>query len=71
MLPPTPLTLTLTTLHLLFTAAAAYTLDPPTTANPDTIPDCTYWHVAEATDTCDSISASYYITLAQFTTYVR
>lgn len=50
---------------------AAYIVDPPSTAAPDTIVDCTYWQVATDTDTCANISAYWGLTVAQFTTYVR
>ena len=57
-------------LALLPLLGLAYLVDPPSTAAPDTIEDCTYWHVANETDTCPSISESSYITEAQFTNYV-
>jgi len=50
--------------------AAQYTVDPPTTAAPDTIQDCTWWRVAAENDTCASISQSFYLTLDQFEAYV-
>lgn len=50
--------------------AAQYTVEPPTTAAPDTIRDCTYWQVAAENDTCASIAQYNYITLEQFETYV-
>lgn len=50
--------------------AAQYTVDPPTTAAPDTIQDCTYWQVAAENDTCVSIAQRSYLTLEQFETYV-
>ncbi|KAM0809653.1 hypothetical protein AB5N19_09999 [Seiridium cardinale] len=49
--------------------SAQYLVDPPTTAAPDTIQDCTYWDVASSNDTCTSISENWGITLAQFYTY--
>lgn len=56
---------------LLALGAAQYQVDPPTTAAPDTIKDCTWWQVASSTDTCLSISENSFITLEQFYTYVR
>ena len=50
--------------------AAQYSVDPPSTAAPDTIRDCTYWQVAADNDTCSSISAYWGIALEQFETYV-
>ncbi|KAK6857297.1 hypothetical protein PG990_010859 [Apiospora arundinis] len=49
--------------------AAQFQEAPPTTAAPDTIRDCTYWQVAAAEDTCDSIAAYWGITLDQFKAY--
>lgn len=46
-----------------------FTEPPPTTADPDTIKDCTWWHVAASGDTCESVSARYRITTAQLTSY--
>ncbi|KAH8645715.1 hypothetical protein BX600DRAFT_477875 [Xylariales sp. PMI_506] len=49
--------------------AAQYLVDPPTTAAPDTIQDCTYWQVASAADTCISISDFWGLSLEQLYTY--
>ncbi|KAL7811323.1 hypothetical protein V8C26DRAFT_437473 [Trichoderma gracile] len=49
--------------------AAAYTVDPPTTAPKDTIQDCTAWDVAQSTDTCQSIADWGFITLDQLYAY--
>ncbi|KAK8071506.1 hypothetical protein PG997_011709 [Apiospora hydei] len=49
--------------------AAQFPVDPPTTAAPDTIRDCTYWQVAVENDTCASISEYWGITLEQFEAY--
>lgn len=57
-------------LALLPALGAAYQVDPPSTAAPDTIQDCTYWQVAASDDTCASISAWWGITLEQFNAYV-
>jgi hypothetical protein len=55
--------------------AAQYLVEPPTTAAPDTIKDCTYWQVASANDTCESIIEEWGATLGwtaeQFYVYVR
>ncbi|KAL1796842.1 hypothetical protein ACET3X_005382 [Alternaria dauci] len=47
----------------------AYETEAPTTASPDTISDCTWWHVATETDTCATISEYWGITEAQLKTY--
>lgn len=62
-----PLAIILCTAGLL---AAAYTVDPPTTAPGDTIQDCTAWDVAQSTDTCNSIADYGFITLDQLYAYV-
>ncbi|KAG9187678.1 hypothetical protein G6011_05549 [Alternaria panax] len=49
--------------------AATYEVEPPTTASPDTIVDCTYWHVAAENDTCASISTEEWVTEAQLSAY--
>jgi hypothetical protein len=56
-------------LVLLPLLSGAYLVDPPTTASPDTISDCSWWQVATETDTCASISKDWGITQAQLTTY--
>ncbi|KAF1922869.1 uncharacterized protein M421DRAFT_426488 [Didymella exigua CBS 183.55] len=48
---------------------AAYAVDPPSTAAPDTIADCTYWHIAAETETCSGITEYWGLTEAQFATY--
>ena len=58
-------------LALLPLLIGAYETDPPTTASPDTISDCTWWQVATETDTCAGISEYWDITEVQFKTYVR
>lgn len=50
--------------------AAAYTVDPPTTAPSDTIQDCTSWDVVSSSDTCQSIADFGFITLDQLYAYV-
>lgn len=37
---------------------------PPTTADPNTLPECSWWHVAGAGDTCEDLSATWGITVA-------
>jgi len=58
-------------LGLLPLLSAAYLEEPPTTAAPDTVADCSWWHVAAETDTCASISEYWGLTDAQLTAYVR
>lgn len=50
--------------------AAAYTVEPPSTAAPDTLEDCTLWQVAADSDTCASIEEYWFITDLQFMNYV-
>jgi hypothetical protein len=54
----------------LFCLGAAQYAPPPTSADPSTIKDCTWWFVAGASDTCDGITAAYGITQAQLLSYV-
>ncbi|KAH7362759.1 LysM domain-containing protein [Plectosphaerella cucumerina] len=49
--------------------AAQFTVEPPTTAPPDTLKDCTNWHVAAAGDTCADVAAQNFITEAQLYRY--
>ncbi|KAL0940482.1 LysM domain-containing protein [Colletotrichum truncatum] len=49
--------------------AAQFTEPPPSTADPSTIKDCTWWFVAGASDTCDRVTATYGITQAQLVRY--
>ena len=42
---------------------------PPTTADPNTLPECSWWHVAGAGDTCEQLSAAWGVTIATFTTW--
>ncbi|TPX16953.1 uncharacterized protein E0L32_003515 [Thyridium curvatum] len=44
--------------------AQSYIVDPPTTAPSDTTPDCTYWHVGAAGDTCEAIATDNFIQLS-------
>lgn len=44
---------------------------PPTTADPKTILDCTYWHVAGTGDTCASIAGLTSLSVHIFQNYVR
>lgn len=50
---------------------AAYPVEPPSTAAPDTIADCTFWQVATESDTCTSIAEYWGLTEAQIVAYVR
>jgi hypothetical protein len=49
---------------------SGYLVDPPTTAPNDTISDCSYWAVATASDTCQSIADQNSLTLTQLYQYV-
>ena len=60
----------LASISLLSGFAVSYTVDPPTTADPGTIQDCTNWAIATSSDTCQSLADYYLITLSQFDTYV-
>ena len=51
-------------------AQAQWIEPPPTTADPNTIKDCTWWHEASATDTCDSVAALYGLSEEQLIAYV-
>jgi hypothetical protein len=55
---------------ILIPITSAYIVDPPTTASPDTIEDCTSWHDVTAEDTCTSIAESWGLTEVQFFAYV-
>lgn len=44
----------------------AYLEEPPTEAAPDTIQDCSWWHVAESGDSCSNIATANGLTLAEF-----
>lgn len=52
-------------------ALAQFYEPPPTTADPNTIRDCTWWHVAAAGDTCAGIAAEMGLPVSDFQTYVR
>lgn len=47
-----------------------FTVPPDTTADPNTIKTCTWWHVAESSDSCASIASLYGITSEQFARWV-
>ncbi|KAK8043699.1 hypothetical protein PG993_006129 [Apiospora rasikravindrae] len=49
--------------------AAEFVEPPPTTADPSTIQDCTWWFVAGTSDTCDQVLATYGLTRAQLDRY--
>ncbi|GKT54691.1 lysM domain-containing protein [Colletotrichum tofieldiae] len=55
--------------QLLAFGAAQFTEPPPSTADPSTITDCTWWFIAGATDTCDGVTAQYGLTKAQLVRY--
>lgn len=50
----------------------ADSVPPPTGApvDPNTIQDCTYWIVAQSSDTCSSVASDNWITVAQLVSYV-
>ncbi|RMZ72427.1 domain-containing [Pyrenophora seminiperda CCB06] len=50
-------------------SAAAYLEPPPSTAAPDTVSDCSNWHVVASGDTCDSIAKDWYISTDTFKSY--
>jgi hypothetical protein len=54
----------------LFWLGAAQFDPPPTSTDPSTIKDCSWWFVAEASDTCDGIAAAYGVPKAQLVSYV-
>ncbi|KAH8647869.1 hypothetical protein BX600DRAFT_518279 [Xylariales sp. PMI_506] len=56
----------LTLLGLHASSIAAYLMNPPTTADPNTVPDCSYWVVAEVRESCASIAAAWSISLSDF-----
>jgi hypothetical protein len=51
-------------------AVSQFLVDPPTTADPNTIQDCTLWHIAASGDTCPSVSSASFITPEQLIAYV-
>ncbi|KAL2757502.1 carbohydrate-binding module family 50 protein [Sodiomyces alcalophilus JCM 7366] len=51
-------------------AVAQWLTDPPSIADPNTPADCSWWHIAASSDTCESISLNHHISEAQFQSYV-
>ncbi|KAF4919633.1 LysM domain-containing protein [Colletotrichum viniferum] len=49
--------------------AQSWDVAPPSTADPNTPSDCTWWHVAESSETCDTIATSYGLEVSDFTSY--
>ncbi|KAJ5008114.1 LysM domain-containing protein [Colletotrichum sp. SAR 10_66] len=49
--------------------AQSWDVEPPSTADPNTPSDCTWWHVAESSETCDAIATSYGLEVSDFTSY--
>ncbi|KAI0838519.1 carbohydrate-binding module family 50 protein [Hypoxylon sp. FL0890] len=45
---------------------SAYLQDPPTTADPNTVSDCSWWIVATSTDTCAAIAGANGISVSDF-----
>jgi hypothetical protein len=64
-------TSTVAVLAVLISLVPAYIIEPPTTAAPDTIQDCSAWYVVAGGDTCASIAGDQWITVDQFSSYVR
>ncbi|KAK3491815.1 hypothetical protein B0T13DRAFT_490449 [Neurospora crassa] len=56
----------LAALFLSHGAWSQFTVPPDTTADPNTIKTCTWWHVAGSGDSCTSIASTYGITSEQF-----
>lgn len=56
--------------NLLALGMAQWVEPSPTTADPGTIHDCTWWHVATSSDTCDTITAAYGLTQDQPFSYL-
>jgi hypothetical protein len=52
------------------TALADFKEPPPTTADPNTIEDCTLWHISAPGDTCVGVSSANRITEEQLSIYV-
>ncbi|KAL2757501.1 carbohydrate-binding module family 50 protein [Sodiomyces alcalophilus JCM 7366] len=50
-------------------AVAQWLTDPPSIADPNTPADCSWWHIAASSDTCESISLNHHISEAQFQSY--
>lgn len=55
-----------TQLGLFAALGSAYLEDPPTTADPNTISECSWWIVATASDTCTGISDDWGVSLHDF-----
>ncbi|KAK1625448.1 hypothetical protein BDP81DRAFT_474374 [Colletotrichum phormii] len=52
-----------------FVIAQSWDVEPPSTADPSTPSDCTWWHVAQISETCEIIATSYGIETSEFTSY--
>lgn len=48
----------------------AYIVDPPTTALPDTVQDCSAWVVAGPGESCNNLANEFLISIYQFAAYV-
>lgn len=53
-------------LGLFAALGSAYLEDPPTTADPSTVSDCSWWTVAASTDTCAAIASANGISVSDF-----
>ena len=52
--------------------SAAWLVEPPTTAAPDTVQDCTWWEVVEPEEnTCQAFVNAYQFSMRLFKLYVR
>ncbi|GKT62699.1 lysM domain-containing protein [Colletotrichum tofieldiae] len=49
--------------------AQSWDVEPPSTADPNTPADCTWWHIAEASDTCDAIAGTYALEISDLISY--
>ncbi|TDZ67286.1 LysM domain-containing protein [Colletotrichum trifolii] len=49
--------------------AQSWVVEPPSTADPATPSDCTWWHTAASSETCDLIAAAYGLPVSDFTSY--
>jgi hypothetical protein len=57
----------------LVSLTSAFLTNPPSGApyDPNTVQDCSYWTVAQSSDTCSSIASYNALTISQLVSYVR
>lgn len=60
------LTQLLAQLGLFAALGSAYLQDPPTSADPSTVSDCSWWIIATSTDTCAAIAGANGISVSDF-----